>query len=368
MRSQKLGVVMAALLVLAACGREFARDAGDGGFYAGKTLELVVPFGPGGGTDTWARVIAPHLQRRLGAGSAVQVVNIAGASGVAGANEFAVRRRHDGLTLLVSSATTVFSYLLGEPMVRYDFRDFSAILASPAGGVVFVSPKLRVSSAAELARTGAPLVFGGISPTGNDLVVLVAFELLGLDVKTIMGYSSRGATRVAFEQGETNIEYQTMPSYLANVKPLEEQGLVVPIFSFGMLDEDGNVIRDPVMAGLPSVREAYVAIFGQEPAGPAWDAYRATLAAGMAVLKVLWIHDDAPPEAIEVLRRAAGELTSDSSFLTAARIEVGDYPFYVGETAEQRFAVATSIPPAALAWLRSFVIERYGVERLRTSS
>ncbi|MBI4540837.1 MAG: hypothetical protein HY704_15145 [Gemmatimonadetes bacterium] len=363
-----IGVACASLLLsacLSACGHEFGWSAGDGSFYSRKTLEVIVPFGPGGGTDTWARVIAPHLQGRLGPGSSVQVVNIAGASGVGGANEFALRRRHDGFTLLVSSATPVLSFLLGEPMVRYDFRDFSAILASPAGGVVFVSPKLGVTSAAELPRTGVPIVYGGISPTGTDLIMLVAFELLGLDVKTILGYNSRGATRMAFEQGETNIEFQIMATYLAHIKPQVEQGAVVPLFSFGILDEEGNVVRDPTVPELPSIRDVYVAISGHEPAGPLWEAYKAVLAAGFAVLKVLWVHDDAPPEAIEILRRAAGELTNDPAFLEAARMDVGEYPFYVGETAEQRFAVATDVSPAALEWLRSFLVDQHGVERLR---
>ncbi len=333
-------------------------------FYEGRTLEIIVPFGPGGGTDTWARMMAPYLQKRLGARSSVQVVNIAGATGVAGANDFALRRKPNGLTALVTAGSTFFPYLLGEPMVRYDFTAFSAIVATPVGGVVFVSPKLGVGSIADLPEVAERLIFGGISATGNDLLLLVAFELLELRPKTIMGYSSRGATRVAFEQGETNIEYQTMPAYLMNVAPLVERGLAVPLFSFGMLDENGELVRDPVVPGLPTVRDVYIQLYGREPEGVGWDAYRAALGAGILMQKVLWLHRHAPPEAVEALRAAAQDVVNDEAFLEVARAEVGDYPFYVGPAADRLFSVAAAIPPPVVLWLKDLLRRRYGVERL----
>jgi tripartite-type tricarboxylate transporter receptor subunit TctC len=111
-----------------------ASSATESEFYAGETLEVIVPFGPGGGTDTWTRMIVPYLQRYLGQGARVQVVNVPGASSVAGANDFALRRKPDGLTALVSAGTTYLVYLMGEPMVRYDFSEFSPILASAGAG------------------------------------------------------------------------------------------------------------------------------------------------------------------------------------------------------------------------------------------
>ncbi len=359
------GAFVGALLLSAGCDAGFGRSTDDGSFYSRGTVEIIVPFGPGGGTDTWVRMMAPHLQARLGAGAAVQVVNIAGASGIGGANEFALRRRPDGMTLLASSATTVLSYLLGEPAVRYDFRDFSAILASSSGGVVFASPSLGVASAAELHRARVPLEYGGITPTGTDLVMLVAFELLELDVRAVLGYNSRGATRIAFEQGETNIEFQIMQTYLANVEPLVKRGLAVPLFSFGVLDEEGNLARDPTLPDVPSVREVYSMIHGKEPDGPAWEAYKAVLAAGFTVHKVLWMPSAAPAEALEELRQVAVELTRDPIFLEAARADVGDYPFFVAEDAERRFAAAATISPAAIEWLRGLLAEKHGVVRLR---
>lgn len=352
---------LAAVLGLAACGGDRGRTAGeDGAFYADRTLELIVPFGPGGGTDTWTRMVAPFLQEHLGHGTAVQVVNVPGAMSVAGANEFALRRRPDGLTALVSAGTTFFLYLLDEPAVRYEFRELEAILAGPAGGVVFVSPELGVDEPADLTDLRGALSYGGISATGNDLLPLLAFELLELDVRAILGYRSKGETRVAFERGETDIEYQTMPAYLASVVPLVEEGRAVPLFSFGILDAEGNLVRDPQVPELPTVAEVHRTLYGEDPSGVVWDAYRATVGAGIELQKVIWLHGDAPPEAVEELRAAADEMVRDSAFLAAAERQVGRYPFRVGQAAERTFQRAVDVSPEALSWLREFARRERG--------
>lgn len=331
---------------------------GDGPFYAGRTLEIIVPFGPGGGSDTWTRMMAPHLRRHLGERAAVQVINIPGGQSIPGANEFALRRRADGRTALVSGGSTFFLYLLGNPAVRFDFRYFAPVLASPVGGVVFVSPELGRDGLAGLRGRPAPLIYGGISASGNDLMPLIAFELLGIDVRPILGYESKGATRIAFERGETHIEYQTMPAYLANVVPLVDAGRAVPLFSFGILDDAGRLVPDPEVPDLPTVADVYRQLHGREPAGVEWDAFRAVVAIGTSMQKVLWLHGRSPPDAIAELTEAVARMVEDPAFLEAAALEVGAYPFYVGEAAERLFREAVSVSPEAMRWIEEFIETR----------
>jgi tripartite-type tricarboxylate transporter receptor subunit TctC len=358
-----LTVLTVATVLLIGC-RPHDAALDDRSFYQSNMLEVIVPYGPGGGADTWTRMIAPHFQRALGSGAAVQVVNVPGASSVAGANDFALRRRADGRTALVSSSSTFLAFLLGEPMVRYDFAKLAPILASPGGGVVFASPTLVASSAADLVNSPAELVYGGISAAGNDLLPILAFELLGLDVRAVLGYSSKGATRLAFEQGETNVEYQTMPAYLTNVLQLVERGDAVPLFSFGVLGEDGTVVRDPAVPRLPTTRDAYVEIHGAEPDGVIWSVYRSVLAAGVSMAKVMWLHGDAPPRAIDELRLAAATMAADSAFLLQARREIGDYALLVGEAIDVQREVASQLAPEAREWIAEFLRERFDIDRL----
>ena len=60
-------VAVITLLIGTACTAESHGEGVDGGsFYDGRVLEVIVPFGPGGGTDIWARMLVPHLQSRIG--------------------------------------------------------------------------------------------------------------------------------------------------------------------------------------------------------------------------------------------------------------------------------------------------------------
>jgi len=327
-------------------------------FYSGKQLELLVPFAVGGGTDVWARGLVPFLQQELG-NVRIQVTNVPGA--VIGVNEWAMRRNpQSGLTALVSSGSTVIPYLLDLPQVLYDYRDFRAVIASPVGGVVYGSPSLGITRAAELRNTREPLIYGAIDATGNDLIYLLAWEVLGLDVQVIQGYSSRGTARVAFERGETNIDYQTTPAYRANVEPLVEEGKAIPLFAAGMVDSQGNVIRDPAFPDLPSIYEVYVEMYGREPEGIVWDAYKAVLIAGQALQKVLFLHNDAPDEAYNTLLAVAEKLAQDPAFLEAPFLE--GYQVYVGENAQAAFNVAIQISPETRQWLRQFLESKYEVQ------
>ncbi|NIP57233.1 MAG: hypothetical protein GWM92_13965, partial [Gemmatimonadetes bacterium] len=66
-----------------------------------------------------------------------------------------------------------------------------------------------------------------------------------------------------------------------------------------------------------------------------WDAYRAVVGAGIEMQKVMWLHGEAPPEAVDELRGAAARMVEDSLFRADAEREVGHYPFRVGEAVER---------------------------------
>src|SRR6187402_3526763 len=75
---------------------------------SGRTLQLIVPYPPGGGNDIGARALAPLLERELGV--SVVVVNRAGASSQLGMAQVA-RAAPDGLTIgygLWPQTTTLF--------------------------------------------------------------------------------------------------------------------------------------------------------------------------------------------------------------------------------------------------------------------
>jgi len=90
--------------------------AATGAAQAQQPTRIVVPFAAGGGTDQYARLLAAELTQR---GTQVIVENKPGASGIVAADHVA-RSRPDGLTLLMSSLSTLASNTVMYDKLPYD--------------------------------------------------------------------------------------------------------------------------------------------------------------------------------------------------------------------------------------------------------
>lgn len=353
------------LAILAGCSQ------GDSGgeaetaenFYEDETMEFVVPFGTGGGTDVFARYMAPYFNEHLAGQPEIQVVNVPGGGSINGANEFVEIREHNGLNTLVTSASTHVPYFLDDPNVQYDLSEMKPIAGLPTGGVVYTSPSTGIESAEDIQNPDEDLVYAGISATGLDLVTLLAYEVLDMDVQAVLGYDGRGPSRVAFENGEANIDYQTTTAYLSNVEPLVEEGSAQPLFAFGQLDENGDVVRDPAFPNLPSLKEFYVEAYGEEPSGEAWEAYKSSLGFSFTVQKVLWTHSDAPEASVEALTNAAEEIKQDEEFNNEGEEVLGGYELYTGENLDSLVQNMLDTDEETIDWMKDFLQDNYDIKR-----
>lgn len=115
------------------------------------------PFSVGGGSDVWARIYAPFMSRHLPGNPTVMVKNMPGGGSILGANHFHAKAAKEGLTLLGSSGSTIFPYLLDVSQVKYDFSRYPVVLGSPTGGVAYIKPEIGVKNAAGLKDFKAEL-------------------------------------------------------------------------------------------------------------------------------------------------------------------------------------------------------------------
>jgi tripartite-type tricarboxylate transporter receptor subunit TctC len=352
-RRRLLGAITA---VAAAVGMAAPAAAVD---FAGKRVELLVPFGEGGGADVWGRFMAPHLQRHLPGEPTVIVRNVPGAGGIAGANEFQDRARTDGTSVFVLSASIMLNSLLGDPRVRYNLDEWHTFYVGPLGLVAYGSPSLGIEGPEDIAKLqGQSLVFGGNTPTSLDMTVLLALDQLGLDVHAVFGIS-RGPARLAFERGEFNVDFQTAAAYQRNVTPMVEDGTAVPLFSFGVLGPDGEFVRDPTFPDIPHFVEAYETMHGEKPSGLWFDAWQTFFHAAVTVNKGLSLPAGTPPEIVEAYSQALEAMLQDPTFIAEAEEHVGRYEQATGERAKEWFALATTASPEVREFVLNWLEEKH---------
>mgnify|MGYP003350219021 FL=1 len=92
--------------------------------WRGKSVAMHIPAGPGGGYDTYGRLVARHLGKHIPGNPAITPQNVPGAGGVISANQFANTAAKDGLHIAILENGIPFRPTFDARQVRYDIRNF----------------------------------------------------------------------------------------------------------------------------------------------------------------------------------------------------------------------------------------------------
>jgi tripartite-type tricarboxylate transporter receptor subunit TctC len=117
--------------------------------YPDRTIQIVVPYTPGGTVDLLARALAPRLTAAWG--QPVVILNRPGAGGSVGA-EVAAKSPADGYTLFISTNSPLTTNLALYPLLGYEpLRDFEPIIVAGENSIVLAAnPKLPVKTLKDL--------------------------------------------------------------------------------------------------------------------------------------------------------------------------------------------------------------------------
>jgi tripartite-type tricarboxylate transporter receptor subunit TctC len=212
-----------------------------------KSVRMVVPLAPGGGSDIVGRIVAQALTERWG--QSVVVDNRPGAGSAVGTS-IAAKAPADGYTTLVSSSSIAISPALYKRLdfdVNRDFAPVTLIASQPS--MLVVHPSVAANSVRELVALAqahpAKLAYAS---AGAGSATHLGTELLLYASKTKMlhvPYKSAGRATSAVLAGEVQVLLTNMAS-------------VLPYIASGKLKAMGisSLARSKVAPQVPTLSES----------------------------------------------------------------------------------------------------------------
>ncbi|MEA2985373.1 MAG: hypothetical protein QOD94_1627 [Alphaproteobacteria bacterium] len=330
--------------------------------FAGKTVNVIVPYTEGGGTDLYARLFVPYLRKHLPGNPTVVIRNMPGGGSIMGSNHFHKNAKPDGLTIVGTSSSTLVAQLLAGKKREFDVLKWRHFIVSPQGTVAYVTTKTGVNGKDPVADIQTlrkqKLKYGSKQPDAGELRVILAFELLGMNVDTVFGLA-RGEVRQAMMRGEIELNHDTAETYLANGEKMQKDGQIVPLFTLGY-PKGEDIVRDPTFPQLMTASELYEKLNGKAPSGPLYQAYKSFVNLGVASSKGFALPAGTSDEIRDTYVNAMRKTLDDPEFKKASGEEVGDYPQLFGKDADFAIKEAVDLSPETNKWLLEFLSSKYG--------
>jgi tripartite-type tricarboxylate transporter receptor subunit TctC len=202
MRSGFLAAAAAGCLMLGAA--VLPAQAQTGETLAGKTVQLVIGFGPGGGYDLWGRVVAHHIGKHLPGNPTVVPQNMPGAgSFTAAAHIYAIAPK-DGTVFAIIARDAALGPLTGAPGARFDPLKLNWLGTPTTETNVCISFKSSQVKTVDDLFTKS-LIVGDTGPgTGTRSYPKALSELLGMKFRLIGGFPASSDVFLAMERGEVD--------------------------------------------------------------------------------------------------------------------------------------------------------------------
>jgi len=237
---------MALMVALLAALPSWAADEDD--FYRGKTITIIIPIGPGGAYDAYARLVSRHLGKQLPGNPLIIARNMPGGGGVIASNHLYNVAPRDGTALAIITSSFANEQLFGNPQIRYDARQFQAIgRLLDTTSVLFFWHTSPIKTLNDVLTKPATMAISSVNEIPAYRLTAMN-RYLHTQLKAIPGYPSARDYVLASERGETDGGTST---YIG----------LSQLFSHYLRDKTLNILvqfalhRDPHMPDVPTVLE-----------------------------------------------------------------------------------------------------------------
>lgn len=312
-------------------------------FYKGRTLEIIVGAGAGGGYDANARLVSRHMGALLPGGPGVVVANMPGGGGIAATNFLYNVAAKNGLVMGTFSNAMLTQPLFGADSVRFDTARLGWVGSTSREDGVCVASRASGVRALDDARKRR-LIVGTTAPgTTTHLFPTLLARMFGFDFRFVTGYADGGQVALALERGEIEVLCQTWSSLKITHPEWVRAGHVLPLVFIGLAP-------NPELAGLPSIMD----LARDDDERAMLEIVLAPTLAGRPFAAPPGV----PPERLAALREAFSALMRHPGFLDdAARTRVELSPID-GAAVDALIRKISAAPPALIARIKAIVEAR----------
>ena len=307
-------------------------------FYAGKTIDFVIGYPPGGSNDTLGRLVARHIGKHIPGKPNVVPKNQPGAGSFLAANNIFNVSPKDGSVIGIGAPTMALDEKLGTQGVRFKTAEMNWVgRIDSLVNMVFTWKTSPVKTFADAQRIESTLSGTGVGSTVS-IYPTVMNNVFGTKFKLVMGYKGSNEAMLAVERGEVE-GHSTSWTALKVAHPDWIRDKSVNVFVQFALK------RHPELPDVPTAVDL-----------ARNDEERAILSAIMNATEVgtaFFTTPGAPADRLTALRRAFDAAMKDPDLLAEAeRIKVGVSPM-AGEDLQKLVAEVSNLSPALLEKVRA---------------
>jgi tripartite-type tricarboxylate transporter receptor subunit TctC len=197
-------------------------------FYKGKRLKIIVGSGPGGGYDTYARLVERHMGKHIPGNPTFITQNMTGAGGIIATNFISNVAPKDGTIIGGLQRSAALVPLLGAKGPKYKAEELNWLgsLAKEAG-VCALSTASGAKGFGDIFKK--QYTMGGTGPNSTEFWPALFRNLMAAKFKLIKGYPSTPQIHLAVERNELDGVCQSWASFSVQAKSMLKKGTITPL-------------------------------------------------------------------------------------------------------------------------------------------
>jgi tripartite-type tricarboxylate transporter receptor subunit TctC len=309
-------------------------------FYAGKTITLSTHSEPGGGYDTYLRLLSQHLGKHLPGQPSFAILNQPGGGGLVAVNHAGNVAPQDGTFLTIVSQSIPVVAATGGSGLQTSLASFKWIGNFTRANNVTVTWTTSNIKTLDDAKTRDVTMGATSAGTSSEMGPILYNSLLGTRFVIKSGYGTAELINAAMRRGEIDGRANsTWASIKLTLLDEFKQGKVNVLIQMGLR-------REPELPNVPLLSELVVG-------DPKKEAIAKFMSLSVTAARPLAAPPGVPDDRVEQLRRAFDSTMKDPAFIAAAKERGADLDPMTGEATQEVVTSFLATPKDVIADLKT---------------